>query len=97
VRFAAARSRPDQDFDRARAQGLDTVDLVYLVPPTVVDGARRLEGLMGEADEFCRSAQLMTLPRTPVTKRFAQWYIDQFVEQVAGRPPSRWNGPLDPD
>ena len=95
VQFAAARSRPDEDFDRALEKGLDTVDLAYLVQPTVVDAARRLEALMSEADEFCLSAELMTLPRTPVVRRFAQWYVMQFVEQVAGRAASRWDGPLD--
>lgn len=96
VRYAAARARPDAEVNRALQQGLDTVDLVYQVPPTVVDSARRLEAMMAEADELCRSAQLITLPRTPLIVRFATWYLDQFVDQVAGRPATPWNGPLDP-
>jgi hypothetical protein len=95
VRYAAVRSRPDEEFDRALEQGLETIDLVYQVPPTVADGARQLEGLMGEADEFARAARLMTLPRLPVVARFGAWYVAQFVDQVAGRPPARWDGPLD--
>jgi anti-sigma regulatory factor (Ser/Thr protein kinase) len=97
VRYAAAASRPDRDFDRAVEQGLDTVDLTYRVPPGVADGARELGALMGEADEFCRTARLMTPPRGPVVARFGRWYVQQFVQQVAGRPPARWDGPLDPD
>jgi anti-sigma regulatory factor (Ser/Thr protein kinase) len=97
VRFATARSRPDDDFDRALKQGLDTVDLVYQIPPEAAEGGRQLEVLMTEADEFCRSAQLITLARTPVMVRFARWYIGQFLEQAAGRPPTRWDGPLVPD
>jgi anti-sigma regulatory factor (Ser/Thr protein kinase) len=96
VRYSAARARPDAEVDRALEQGLDTIDLVYQVAPTVVDGARTLETLMAEADEFCRSAQLITLPRTPSIIRFSTWYLGQFVDQVAGRPATRWNGPLDP-
>jgi anti-sigma regulatory factor (Ser/Thr protein kinase) len=96
VRYASADSRPDEDFDRAVQQGLDTVDLVYRVPPGVADGARELEAMMSEADEFCRSAQLMTLARTPVMVRFARWYLGQFSDQIAGRPATPWNGPLDP-
>ncbi len=95
MRYAAARPRPDAEVDRALQQGLDTVDLVYRVPPSVVDGARLLAALMDEADEFCRSAQLMTLPRAPVVLRFSAWYLDQFADQVAGRPAVRWDGPLD--
>ena len=97
VRYAAAGSRPDDDFDRAVQQGLDVIDLVYRVPPGVADGARELEAMMSEADEFCRSAQLMTLARTPVMVRFGGWYLGQFSDQIAGRPATPWDGPLDPD
>jgi hypothetical protein len=96
VRYAAAGSRPDDDFDRAVRQGLETVDLVYRVRPGAAEGGRQLEALMTEADEFCRSAQLITLARTPVMVRFARWYLGQFIEQVAGRPATRWDGPLEP-
>jgi anti-sigma regulatory factor (Ser/Thr protein kinase) len=97
VRYAAAASRPDRDFDQAVEQGLDTVDLVYRVPPRVADGGRRLEALMADADEFCRAGRLMTPARSPAVARFARWYVHQFADQVAGRPPARWDGPLDPD
>jgi anti-sigma regulatory factor (Ser/Thr protein kinase) len=96
VRFAPARARPDEEVDRALERGLDTVDLVYRVPATIVEGAVRLEALMSEADEFCRSAELMTLARTPVVARFSHWYLAQFVDQIDGRPAARWDGPLDP-
>ena len=95
--LAAARSRPDEDFDEAVLRGLDTVDLVYQVPPAAADSAARLEELMNEADEFCRSALLITLARTPVMIRFGRWYLAQFRDQIAGRPATRWDGPLDPD
>jgi anti-sigma regulatory factor (Ser/Thr protein kinase) len=97
VRFATARSRPDDDFDRAMERGLDTVDLTYEIPPEAADGGRQLEQLMTEADEFCRSARLITLARTPVMVSFARWYVGQFLDQAAGRPPTRWSGPLLPD
>jgi hypothetical protein len=93
VRFAAARTRPDADFDRAFGRGLDTVDLEYPVSPAVVDGARQLQVLMDQADELCRAGLLMTLPRTPVVRRFGQWYIDEILRQVAGHAASRWDGP----
>jgi hypothetical protein len=78
-------------------QGLETVDLVYRVRPGAAEGGRQLEALMTEADEFCRSARLITLARTPVMVRFARWYLGQFIEQVGGRPATRWDGPLEPD
>jgi anti-sigma regulatory factor (Ser/Thr protein kinase) len=96
VRFAAAGSRPDEDFERAMEQGLETTDLVYRVPAAAAEGARQLAALMSEADEFCRSAQLITPPRGPVIVRFGQWYLRQFLDQIAGLPPTRWDGPLEP-
>ena len=89
VRFGGASARPDEEVDRALESGVDTVDLAYRVPPTIVAGAVQLEALMSEADEFCRSAQLITLARTPVVARFGRWYLAQFVDQIrATRPPA---------
>ncbi len=97
VRYAAARSRPDAAVDRALDEGRATVDLTYPVPASAADAARALEALLAEADEFCRSRALMTLPRSPVVARFARWYLDQFTAQIAGGPPTPWDGPHDPD
>jgi anti-sigma regulatory factor (Ser/Thr protein kinase) len=97
VRFASAGARPDDDVERALARQLATVDLVYRVPPGAADSAQRLDELMGEADDLCRSAQLITLPRSAVIARFGRWYVEEFVEQTAGAPARRWDGPLDPD
>jgi hypothetical protein len=96
VRFGAAGTRPDDDVERALAAGLETVDLTYRVPPAAAEGARELDALMTEADELCRAAQLITLPRTDVMVRFGHWYVGQLVDQIAGRPAKRWDGPLDP-
>lgn len=95
LRYAIARSRPDAEVDRALQLGRDTVDLSYRVLPTVVEAARRLHRLSAEADELCRTAQLITLARTPVMVRLATWYTDEIVSQVAGRTPEAWDGPLD--
>lgn len=96
-RFAAARARPDAEVDTALDRGEATVDLVYVVPAAAAAAARQLEALMREADEFCRDEQLMTLARSPVLRAFADWYLAQFVDQIAGQPARAWDGPLDPD
>ena len=49
---------------------------------------------MDEADSSCRQALLMTLPRPALLRRFGQWYLTQFVDQLADRPAVRWDGPL---
>ncbi|MDQ1633668.1 MAG: hypothetical protein QOJ32_477 [Frankiaceae bacterium] len=95
-RYGAASNRPDTLIDQALADGIDTLDLTYQVPAHVVDAADQLEALLAEADEFCRSEQLLTLPRPPLLRELAHWYLDEFRRQIAGEPPQPWPGPLDP-
>jgi hypothetical protein len=94
--YAGTVERPDADVDAALERGDAAIDLTYHVPAHVVDAADRLQTLMDEADEFCRSEQMLTLARTPLMKQFARWYLDEFRRQVGGEPPQPWTGPLDP-
>jgi hypothetical protein len=82
--------------DEAVQRGERTLDLTYLVPADVVEAADQLETLMAEADEFCRSEHMLTLPRPALLVQFARWYLDEFRRQVSGRPPRPWTGPLSP-
>jgi hypothetical protein len=95
-RYGAAASRPDALIDEALADGVDTRDLTYQVPAHVGAAADRLEALLAEADEFCLSQQLLTLPRPPLLREVAHWYLDEFRRQLAGEPPQPWTGPLNP-
>lgn len=95
VRYGASQARPDALVDDAARRGQATVDLVYDVPSSVLDDAVRLESLMAEADALCLSEQLLTLPRTPLQVRFADWYLGELRRQVGGAPPEPWDGPLD--
>jgi hypothetical protein len=98
VRYAAARDRPDADVDAALERGDDTVDLSYELPadPALTAGLVELDRLMTAADEFCRDRQLLAPERSPAMVEFARWYLDEFISQLAGGAPSRWDGPLHP-
>lgn len=91
--YGAAGSRRDQDVDQALAQGVQVQDLAYEVPISVAGTVVALARLMEEADAYCVSAQLMTVQRPPLMKRFAAWYVDQFVAQCAGGPATPWDSP----
>ena len=82
--------------DEALARGERSMDLLYRVPPHIAESARALEALMAQADEFCDAEQLITLGRTPLMRRFADWYLQQFIRQVAGSPAVAWDGPDEP-
>jgi hypothetical protein len=94
-RYGTAASRPDALLDEALAKNADTVDLDHQVPAHVVEAADQLEALLTDADEFCRTEQLLTLPRPPLLRDVAHWYLDEFRRQIAGQPPRPWTGPLE--
>jgi len=78
--------------DAAIARGDSQVDLTYRVPPTVVQATRRLEQLLEEADDYCRSGQhLITLETPPESRAFRHWFLSEFVAQIEdGRDPVAW-------
>lgn len=96
-RYGPVADRPDAVLDAALATGEPTVDLTFHVPSHVVTAADQLEAILAEADDYCRSEQLLTLARSELLVRFAHWYLDEFRRQVAGEPPQPWDGPVDPD
>lgn len=92
--YGAASSRPDDARDEALAAGLDRVDLTYQVPRDLGADALRMRALLDEAEEYCRT-ELLTLAQPQVQADFARWYIEEFVRQTAGEPPTPWPGPWD--
>lgn len=98
VRYSAARNRPDAEVDAALDRADDTVDLTYELPadPALLDGLLEISRLLSAADEFCRSEELLALERSPNLCAFTDWYLTQFVTQIGGGQPQRWQGPFDP-
>lgn len=94
-RYGASAVRADAVRDAAVERGDAAVDLVYEVPSSIAADLIRLTELLDAADEFCRTEQLLTLPRTPEMVEFAHWYNGQFLNQIKGLPPTPWHGPLE--
>lgn len=92
--YARARSRRDTEMEELRARGVEAVDWVDVVPVTARQSVRQLKQLMDEADRFCEQALLVTVPRHPTVRRFGEWYLQQFEDQIAGGPGEPWDGPL---
>jgi hypothetical protein len=90
ARFAGFTSGPSSALHEALDRGDGEVDLRYDVPPDVADGARRLGTLLDEADDFCRSGDLLTLATLPESVAFRRWFLDEFVRQTSGEPPRPW-------
>lgn len=99
VGFGSFTAQPTAALGEALARGDDRVDLVYRVPPQAKEASIELLRLLDEADAFCRAGQhLLTLATPPGPVAFRQWFLGEFVAQVDGAPPARWDdfvGPLE--
>jgi hypothetical protein len=93
--FGGFTSEQENAFDEALRAGVPTVDLTFRVPPGAEKAAVAIGQMLDEADEYCREGRhLLTLATPPDLVAYRRWYLQQFVDQVAGRPPAPWEGPL---
>jgi hypothetical protein len=82
----------EDTLDEAIAAGRTSIDLTYRVPAHAAEAARALNVLLDEADAFCREGKhLLTLASRPGVLAYRQWFLDEFVRQVAGEPPRPWS------
>ena len=90
-------ARGVDSLDAAIEQGLERVDLDYMVPLSAGETMARLQVLLERADAFCREQRLLVLAASPLQLEFQRWYLGEFVRQIAGEPPTPWTGPTSED
>jgi hypothetical protein len=89
--YSGVTDEADAQRDEAVDAGLESTDLMYLVPPSVGAASRALGALLDEADDYCRQGgTLLTLATPPEAKRFRDWYLGEFTRQVTGAEPIPW-------
>lgn len=89
--YAGLSEEQEQQLEEAFASGAETVDLTYRLPPSAAPAARDLGQMLDEADEYCREGRhLLTLATPPDLLAYRRWFLSQFTEQAAGRPPVPW-------
>lgn len=94
-RYGGFTVEQEDALDRALRDGVPTLDLTFRVPADVAGAAISLGELLDEADQYCREGRhLLTLATPPDLVEFRRWYLQQFVDQVAGGPARPWEGPL---
>jgi hypothetical protein len=76
--------------DAAVDAGEVTADVVFHVPAAAGAGAGRLEALLEEADDYCRSGALLTMASPPQIAAFRRWLLGEFQRQTAGGEPLSW-------
>jgi hypothetical protein len=89
--YAGVTDEADAQRDEALEAGLESVDLIYLVPPAAGEASRVLGAMLDEADDYCRNGgTLLTLATPAEAKRFRDWYLGEFIGQVVGAEPTPW-------
>lgn len=76
-----------------RGDGHVTVDL--RMPRSSGESMAMLSELLVQADDFCREGDLITVAMPPDCRAFREWFLSEFVLQIAGEPPTPWTGPED--
>jgi hypothetical protein len=90
-RYAVYTTEQEDQLEAAVEQGLESLDLTFRVPPDVAAASEDLNAILDEADAYCREGRhLLTLATPPEALAYRQWYLQQFVDQIAGRPPQSW-------
>jgi hypothetical protein len=94
-RYAALMADNNARREASLAAGAERIDLTYQVPVQVREVCEQFMQLLNEADDYCRTDQLLTLATPPVQRDFRDWFLGQFVSQLGGAPPAPWAGPLE--
>lgn len=79
--------------DKAIAEGVDQVDLDYLVPDTAPTTMARLRELSTEVYREFADEHLLALRPPEVIVDLQNWYFTEFERQGRGEAPLRWDGP----
>lgn len=91
AQYEGVSSQQEQQLYAALEAGLPTLDQVYRVPPAAAEACMALGTLLDETDQYCRQGQhLLTLAADEELVRFRWWYLDQFIDQLEGKPPVAW-------
>ena len=89
-RYTGFTATPLAELLAAVERGDRSIDLTYRVPASARDAALRLGELLREADDYCRKGDLLTLAPSPAAVEFRDWYLEEFVGQIDGAPPTPW-------
>jgi hypothetical protein len=97
-RFQSLTTEQDAMLRRALESGADTVDLHYRLPAETSGACVELAGLLREADEYCAAGdELLTLAAPPAVVAYREWFLNEFVRQIAGEQPLPWKDAGRPD
>lgn len=90
--YAGFTDAPNAERDAALDRGDESVDLTYVVPRAVAGAAARLDEMLDQADEYCRTGdRLLTLAAPADAAALRHWQLSEFCAQIAGAEPTSWS------
>jgi hypothetical protein len=63
------------------------------MPRSAGESMAALSELLVEADDYCREGDLITIAMPDDCRAFREWFLAEFVRQIAHEPPTPWDGP----
>lgn len=54
----------------------------------------RVQAVLADVDEYCRSGELLMLARPPELVALSNWTLGELIAQDAGREATPWPGPF---
>jgi hypothetical protein len=91
TRYGSLNADQEAQLADAARRGVPEIDLTFEAPAHVVDDVIALCDMLDDADVYCRAGKhLLTLASPPELVRFRNWYLGEFVRQLAGERPMPW-------
>jgi hypothetical protein len=92
--FLGVGRAAEETWDTAVEEKRETVDLHFRPPPEAAPAVLRYNGLLDEADDYCRRAELLTVAPSDEAVAVREWAFGQIVIQCQGEAPTAWSGSL---
>jgi hypothetical protein len=81
----------DENWQGVVDHNLPSYDWHMTLPQAAVTACEFYDAMLDEADEFSRSAQLLTLPASDTSIAVRRWFLSELINQLRGTPPVPWS------
>ncbi len=90
TKFRGFNSGANEEWQSVVEQNLETFDWSIDLPRSVGEACAHFDALLDEADRYCQSAELISLPADPASVAVRKWFLGEFVRQARGEAPTAW-------
>ena len=81
----------DENWQEVVDRNLPTYDWHITLSEAAVTACEFYDAMLDEADDFSRSAQLLSLPPSDTSVAVRRWFLSELIGQLHGNPPVPWS------